>query len=470
MNQLWLYLYFPHLQLDSLLAQSDASHAQPTVVLDGSQNLVAQVNQKAIEAGIRINMNLGTAAALSHDLQVIAYDSEIESERLLDITEQLYLITADICLHKPNSLLLRVHNMLHLYGDLNTYWHTLKQVLDRLKFTYQFATAHSPLAAKLLAFNKLNRMTNKTEYLEQQLAQSSLQYTELDVKTQHKLNRVGVHTLGDLLPIPLADIAKRFDLDLVNYLGRLSGEFKHTVRFFQPEVQFERYLELLYDIENSQNLLGPLKYLLKRLEQFLLIRDHITFSLIIHLYQREHPILVIEIGAQQGEYLARKWLALLSLKLESVQVQSPVYGIKLSTGATQIHQPDEPDLFSPKQSALSRLQLSAVLQAKLGQDVLHGVNIKDDFRPQCTIHYSAPFSDTISPSLLQANRPVLLLESIKPLQEQVSIIQGPERIQTGWWDNQEIHRDYFIARTEQGIWYWVFRTPAMKWYLHGIFS
>ena len=31
-------------------------------------------------------------------------------------------------------------------------------------------------------------------------------------------------------------------------------------------------------------------------------------------------------------------------------------------------------------------------------------------------------------------------------------------------------RDYFIARTEQGRWLWVFRTPEQQWFIHGQFS
>ena len=60
-----------------------------------------------------------------------------------------------------------------------------------------------------------------------QVNASRLQQTELAVKTVQKLNRVGIHKVGDLLKLPLKDLAKRFDIDLVTYLGRLTGEFHH---------------------------------------------------------------------------------------------------------------------------------------------------------------------------------------------------------------------------------------------------
>jgi protein ImuB len=50
--------------------------------------------------------------------------------------------------------------------------------------------------------------------------------------------------------------------------------------------------------------------------------------------------------------------------------------------------------------------------------------------------------------------------------------QGPERIESGWWDGREVQRDYFIAKNPQGEHLWVFRNhhEPGKWFLHGIFG
>ncbi|MEL6898396.1 MAG: hypothetical protein AAFP90_20055, partial [Planctomycetota bacterium] len=45
---------------------------------------------------------------------------------------------------------------------------------------------------------------------------------------------------------------------------------------------------------------------------------------------------------------------------------------------------------------------------------------------------------------------------------------GPERIQTGWWSNGTIDRDYFRVETNNGVWLWVYlHRPSGKWYLQG---
>ena len=58
----------------------------------------------------------------------------------------------------------------------------------------------------------------------------------------------------------------------------------------------------------------------------------------------------------------------------------------------------------------------------------------------------------------------------EPLLMPVSVVHGPERIQTAWWQVNAVARDYFIAKSEQGQWCWVYREPNGCWFLHGYFS
>jgi protein ImuB len=70
------------------------------------------------------------------------------------------------------------------------------------------------------------------------------------------------------------------------------------------------------------------------------------------------------------------------------------------------------------------------------------------------------------------NEPVLLSADLQQLrQEGVILEQGPERIESGWWDGKGVARDYYIARQIQGARWWVFQERQTKgWYLHGVFA
>ena len=114
MQKLWLYLYFPQLQLDSLLQQGSATHNQEQayIVIEQANHQICQLNSTAYQAGIQLNMGLGTAAMLKNDLKVILYQENINQGLLNDIAHNLYMITSDICLWKQTGLLLQIQNML----------------------------------------------------------------------------------------------------------------------------------------------------------------------------------------------------------------------------------------------------------------------------------------------------------------------------------------------------------------------
>ena len=472
MQNIWLYLYFPNLQLDALLQQNSDSneHTQAYVILDEKTNQVCQLNHAAYQSGIRLDMGLGTAAMLKADLQVIPYQQEITKNRLNDIAQNLYLVTSDISFFSDSGLLLRVHNMLNLYGDLTSYWQVVQHQLSLQHVRFHYATGHSPLAARLLAITAWDRVTDNIQTIQQAIQQTSLQHTDLTIGAVKKLQRVGMHNMQDLLQIPLADVAKRFDIEVATYIGKITAQITHPVIFFHPKKSFDRFIELLYDIENIQILQAPLGQLLQSLELFLKTRDLLTQSLVFTLSQRDEKTIELNIHSQQGEYLAKYWAALISLKLESITLSAPVFAIRLVVESTYIRTPDKGDLFAGKQGRLSRLQLISLLQAKLGEEAVSTPTLTNDYRPEQVIQSSRQLTKAKLPFKLYALRPSFLLTPPQRLQEKVSIAYGPERIETGWWDAKPITRDYYIARNQLGQWYWIFKTPTGDWYLHGVFS
>jgi protein ImuB len=53
--------------------------------------------------------------------------------------------------------------------------------------------------------------------------------------------------------------------------------------------------------------------------------------------------------------------------------------------------------------------------------------------------------------------------------------EGPERIESGWWDGADTRRDYYVAESPAGELAWIFRdhrrgTDDGEWFLHGLFA
>ncbi len=469
---LWIYLDFPYLQLDTLFAdQSD----QPVVIVEGQACQIIQANRSALEQGIQSGMGLGSASALCADLQVHPYQRAVEESRLNEIAQWLYLVTSDIVLFPPQGILLRATTMLTLYQGLEHYWQALSQHLAPRYIRYRYATGFSPLSAMLLAKSAANLVSADKTQLMAALHSFPVSATELNDKQVEAFRRIGITTLKQLVSLPMAEVARRFDIDVVNYVGRLLGQFKHPLDFYYPPEHFSTDLELLYEIDNSQWLTKPVAILLKRLEQFLVMRNQVAYELEVGLVQRhrqdsDEVTEKVLITSAAGEYRGDRWLALAELTFESLRLTAAVQHIQLNVIRAGEQQSNCSDLFCGIQGALQPLELISVLQAKLGPQAVSKLAMSNDPRPEHASYRQDP-ADPVTSSVRPARlRPSLLLPEPEPLTDKVTLIHGPERFVTGWWDGQPITRDYYIAHCHRGRWLWVFRDRNKRWFLHGQFS
>jgi protein ImuB len=73
--------------------------------------------------------------------------------------------------------------------------------------------------------------------------------------------------------------------------------------------------------------------------------------------------------------------------------------------------------------------------------------------------------------LLPLPEPLRCVAGRPQLDGGLRMIDGPERIESGWWDGNDVGRDYFVAVGHGGERLWVFRDRAdCRWYLHGRFG
>jgi protein ImuB len=463
---LWLYLHFPHLQLDASCTDPET----PACIVE--QGVVLQASPSAVQKGIHPGLGLGSAASLCARLQVHPYHREAETGKLHDIAQWLYTVTSDIVLFPPSGLLLKVSSMLALYHNLPGYWEQIKTYLDQLEIRYHFATAYTPQAARLLARNACDQLWDDEELIRQRLGQYRIAATEIASDTVEKLHRIGIRNLHELLALDIHDIARRFDIDLVNYTGRLTGRFRQPVDYYSPPEHFSRDLELLFEMDNVLWLDKPLYKLLNQMERFFRARDRVVYELTLILHQRSTEPQQVTLTSAKGEYCADKWRQLSKLTLESVTLQAPLVAITLTASRTGPRQADTDDIFDGETGRLTPPELVSLLQAKMGKDAINGITPTDDPRPEKATRLCPPLiKDASATNRFPAhNRPSILLYTPEPLQQRVSILRGPERLTTGWWDNDAVMRDYYIGRTRTGRWLWLFRDQDNKWFIHGLFS
>ena len=56
--------------------------------------------------------------------------------------------------------------------------------------------------------------------------------------------------------------------------------------------------------------------------------------------------------------------------------------------------------------------------------------------------------------------------------DELALLGGPERIESGWWDDGDVARDYYRATRADGQHLWVFREcrEPRRWFTHGLFG
>tara|TARA_B110000090_G_scaffold61432_1_gene70385 strand:- start:67 stop:1473 length:1407 start_codon:yes stop_codon:yes gene_type:complete len=466
----WLYLYFPSLQLDSLLHQQ--AYHQACVLVH--KNKVVQANPEARQLGIKIGAGLAQAALLCAQLKVIAYDSKQEQRLLAQLARRLYQTSATLYLDPPQGLLLQTSDMLRLYDGLSRYWQQLQQPLMERGLHYHYASAHSPLAAQVLARAGNDRLLEHQHEATALLGQLPIHGAGLEPKLALQLERLGLNTLGQAQALPRSALGQRLGQTLVTYLQQLDTHSAPKRPAYRPAEHFRQRLELLYEIEQSTALRFPLKRLLADLEAFLEPRQLRVAGLSLGLEYREGHPERLHIGCSDGEYRGDTWLALCMLRLEQLQLQAPIIAISLNTKGQMPWAPLSAQLFEPPGGKLTTGQLISRLQNKLGDHAVQQVYLRDDHRPERSFYQGPPHSHYQAQPATTALRPSLLFTLPQALghkpNHQWCILSGPERIQSGWWDNVSICRDYFIARNPIGQVCWLFRTPREEWFLHGYFS
>ena len=489
-SSLWIYLYLPNLQLNiqqthakQLSAAAEETKTEETraqIVYHPKLNQVLQLNVPAQKLGIKKGMGLASASIICSHLVVSEYKETIAIQALQELANQLYLVTSDIVIDEPSGLFLRAQNMLRLYGNLTQYWQVILEVINKQRYDIYYASAYSVNVAKLIAKHEKCYMGDDKKHIQQQLQQCSLLLTDIDKKDIEKLQRIGIKNIADLFDQPLSAFASRVSKFSLQIMSELRGESAAKLRFYQPPQRYEHYLELLYDVELIARLLPLIRKCLDALEAYLLVRNGLALSIHITLFQREHEPITQVINSALPIYKSLHWLDIIALRFEHLALSSGVYGITIQ--CEKIEQADgcESDFFSEKSTHVAAMTLLSRLKAKLGEQQVKLMQYHDDCRPEYCTQLSAKAVVPESHNALHRtsgsatksyvlDRPGFLLRAPIPLNAKVSIIDGPERIASGWWDNHEVQRDYFLAESHQGQQMWIFRTFDGNWFVHGYF-
>ncbi|HUP30706.1 MAG TPA: hypothetical protein VM122_11070, partial [Usitatibacter sp.] len=300
------------------------------------------------------------------------------------------------------------------------------------------------------------------------------------------LTDLGVLRLRDMLELPAEGIARRFGPEISLSLDRLMGRVPDPREPYVPPPRLRSRLELPAEAEGVEALLFPLKRLLAEFEGALRGRGAGVQRLMLLLEHGRRSRTRVPLDFASPEREADFILAIAREKLGRLTLTAPTLGLDLRAEALLPYVPREGTwLPGAREQSLDRERLVERLAARLGSERVFGIALADDHRPESdwapVKDWTPVHSRIATPGVTKVNRPTWLLQRPqrlisrdgKPtLQGALELCAGPERIESGWWDGQEVRRDYYVAMSERGEAYWVFREhrDLEAWYLHGLFA
>ncbi len=472
---LWIALHLPHLPLQVFLRGGDCS--LPLAVVE--ERRILAVNGAAAALGVRLNMGLASAQALAPQLLLRNRDCAAEAAALAELAAWGGQFTPQVSIDAPASLLLEVAASLRLFGGLEALQHRIAAGCAELGFAASLACAPTPLAARLLARSGGGQVTEAAE-LAAALAPLPIALIDWAPETRETLAAIGAATLGEVLALPRAGLARRCGAELLAGLDRALGRRPDPRPWFAPPERFSARLEPLAPVEHSEAVLFAARRLLGGLIGFLAARQAGVERFVLTL-EHDDAMTALTISLAGASRDEARFVTVLRERLATLALPAPVTAVGLAADEIVSLAPVSASLFQDLRREQDQcVELIERLQARLGTEAVTGMQALPAHRPELAWGTCAPGAG--QPVALPAHpRPLWLLDPPQLLEAAndtprwhgpLTLLAGPERIESGWWDGNDVARDYYIARGARQELLWLFRERRAPhgWYLHGVFA
>ena len=183
---------------------------KPLAVVDEDRRgtLIA-CNAIAHARGVRVGHSLNAAIALCAEMQFLPRQPTAETELLEQLASDCEKYTSFVSVEPPNELLLEVRGSFRLFGGIDGLLERMGADFESRGVTAQLAMTPTPQSA--LWFSRVARkpIVVKPRELVTTLAKVPVSYLLWPPELELRLARFGVLSVGDLLRLPRAGLARR---------------------------------------------------------------------------------------------------------------------------------------------------------------------------------------------------------------------------------------------------------------------
>lgn len=394
-----------------------------------------------------------------------------------------------------DSVVLEVAASLSLFGGIRRLCRRVRYTAASLSQQIRVSVAPSAKGAWLLAGTYAGRGVRRRVLSKESLSRNlnKLPLHSLPEAEPHLqwLENIGCRHLACLCKLPRQGLQQRSSPALLQALDHAYAQQPETLLWFVPPDIFRLAHEPDTHLNQAETILASSQGLLQALCGWLHSRQQALhdFMFILH-HEKGHtacPPTRLALRFSAAAWRLEDFNLLLKERLHHCALQRSAIKLEIIAGPPQPRNVVSSTLFpDPSRHAQEEQRLLDLLTARLGPAAIR--------RPRPQAHHlpeqanlwvaspCAPAHNELPPSAGDKPRPFWLLQPPQRLavhQERpvyqgraLRLIQGPERIETGWYSHNHQRRDYFVAQDTEGARYWVYREreTGEGWFLHGLFA
>lgn len=347
------------------------------------------------------------------------------------------------------------------------------------------------------------------------------------------LNEIGITTAGQILALPRASLASRFDPVLVHRVRQALGEVGEPIELVRPAPPLMS--EMIFDgpTDRWESIEAAAKQVLEQLVADLTRQERGVRRLDVRLLRTHAPVTEFDITLSRPSRSVKHLWSLLRTRLERVDLGEGIAGvtlIALRTARLRHEQVSSTSLGASEEQIAQQAwgELVDTLVGRLGADNVVMMEPVESHLPERAFRERSVMEVVTrkvatAATVTNADRPTRLFTKPEPAaavaltpdgpiytlgwrgrQFNVLSCSRPERIGAEWWrwspksekkDDEECDlqtsqhtrrvrkrvvstvpepppdRDYFVVQTEHGRWLWVCRqVDTGRWFVHGEWS
>lgn len=417
----------------------------------------------------------------------------------------------------PECLLLDVTGCEHLFGGGQNLVDTLAEDFRQRGFRVRAALAPTIgavwAAAHCLAMSHQQPVLSD-ETVEESLARLPITALRLSVTVIEMLHELGLRRIGQVRALPRETLPSRFGPELLRRLDQTFGDAPELIVPERPPEPVATVWVTDEPLTDRESLKILSQQLLEELLSQLQPRNEGVRQLLCQIKGTAARPIELMVNLISPTNAASHLLELLSLQIDRADLPEGITFVRIeaTSVASLVHR--QRDLFGFEADTDTHREVSSLLDRlsnRLGATAVVHALLVPDAQPEFTVRHepcvaewrglrgekksprsvvsaSGPGLSTLGPQ--PSSRPLRLFTPPQRIEataagpegapmhfrwdrrdHRVVRSWGPERIETGWWREQFICRDYFRVETQTGQHFWLFHCfDQVAWFIHGAFD